>query len=118
MCSKYAGKDWRLILEVDGRVVSSDEMVRTAAGWVRPRPVFCRNGHQLRCGGVLVGFLHCPTMADRGHGHLSYRCMVCGDIIVLPLPTAACDHERRDGRPTPKLDGRPRGTGPGSAASE
>lgn len=116
------GDEWRPILEIDGVVVPADTgMTLTPNGWRRPTPVFCRNGHRFIGGRCLVGFVHCASahVADSGHGHLSYLCLICHDIVLLPPEADTCDHRKRDGRPTPpKLDRRPGGTGTAAAASD
>lgn len=104
-------RKWRLILaDHAGHVVAEDRLYRTATGWAHPMPVFCHQGHRFRPGRTTVGFRHCRALLDSTGGHRSYLCRECGDVVLVPEPTPACEH--RD------FDRRPAGTTPGPAASE
>lgn len=93
-----AAPDWRPTFVFEGEIVPDGDQLRQKKDgrWASPVPVECRNGHAFGAGRVTLGSQACMAVPNRSHR--TYRCEVCGDVVFVPAPPAACDHVVFDGR--------------------
>lgn len=80
----------------DGRVVPPGRLVRMGEGnWEEPAPVRCPDGHLLRQGPVIVGWV--PCVAPGRSGHRTHECR-CGKVVYTPPkdePRCRCEERGR-----------------------
>ena len=60
--------------------------------WKEPVPVAYPNGHRLRSGRVLVGWVVCPQAGNGTGGHRTHRCLECEAVVYTPPMDERCEH--------------------------
>ena len=73
--------------------VRPDRLYEVRSGvWEEPVPVTCPNGHQLRAGRVLVGWVACQQADAATGGHRTHRCLECEATVYTPPMDERCEH--------------------------